>query len=274
MQYNTVIREIPVSRIRQKVNIRTGKNDVSGLVDTISEWGLQELIKVWEVGENDYVLVNGSRRLAAFKKLKKETITAQVIVGAEFNEKDFLLMNAIENLQRKDITQSELGRVCSDLKERGLKIAEIALQLCISKGRVRESIMLYEKMPKEFRDDVVFGAGKGRKVVGIGTAVARKILSERKFRNISDAVAKKLFRFVKSNDISSFELGVILQLVKMKTPVEKALVDYKKYGKVELKFVCLEKEMEKAVKKYGLARGQVIRKMLAGEIPLDEVHIR
>lgn len=112
------IEDVQINSIKIIENIRTNANDsnIKDLMSSIKQHGLEQPIKVGLTKSGDYMLIFGQRRLIACRKLGHKTIPAQVV--NEPDMKEFLISNITENLQRKDNSPSELGRLCVMLKER------------------------------------------------------------------------------------------------------------------------------------------------------------
>jgi ParB family transcriptional regulator, chromosome partitioning protein len=111
-----LIRDIPISEINRKENIRQIVKDdsISSLMQTIKDNGLLQPIGVKETKQRDYLIVWGNRRLEACTKLGWKTIPAVIFSDAdeEMTEEQFFVINAIENLQQRPNTLFELGRIC------------------------------------------------------------------------------------------------------------------------------------------------------------------
>ncbi len=96
--------KVRIDDIVVKRRIRTSTGDLSYLMESISKFGLLNPINVTE----NYELVAGFRRLEACRELGMTEIECNVMpVLSKFNR---LLVEADENLTRKDLSISEIER--------------------------------------------------------------------------------------------------------------------------------------------------------------------
>ena len=148
-------KEIEINKIKDLENIRTRieEKDIQDLMSNINQHGLLQPIGAWESNE-EYIIAYGNRRLMACKKLGWKKITAKIL--GELSTSDMLLINASENIHRKDTTVAELGRITDLLCEQGLSIGEVAVRLSIPKSRVDMAYKLYKNIDREHRGDIVF----------------------------------------------------------------------------------------------------------------------
>lgn len=258
-----VVKDIPVNKIKVIENIRIEDgNDVS-LMESINQHGLQSPIKVYQSASVDeYILIFGSRRLRACKKLGWVNIKA--IVTNESSELDLLILNAIENIQRIDNSPVELGRICQRLSEMGLNRKEISVRLSIPRTRVDSVIAVYNNIPEEYRNKIML------KVGGIGTKIslstANAILQEKQAGNIPSGVVDKLFEVSYKTGLTSVDIRKIIDIIKEGNSVEKAVAVYSQYRAVTMKMIINKKDIEYVENKYGVSIGKVLRKIISGEI--------
>jgi ParB family transcriptional regulator, chromosome partitioning protein len=109
--------KVRIDDIIIKRRIRTATGDLSYLAESISKYGLLNPVTVTENLE----LVAGYRRLKACKELGLTEIECNIIPA--LSKFDRLLVEADENLTRKDLTISEIERYEDEkryLQSRGL----------------------------------------------------------------------------------------------------------------------------------------------------------
>ena len=101
-----MIKEISVNHIDivENSRTRTDKSDVSLLMKDIKQNGLLHPIGVYE-NKDRYVLLFGSRRLMACKKLGYDKILASIMNKP--SQEELLLINTSENLHREDLKPHE-----------------------------------------------------------------------------------------------------------------------------------------------------------------------
>lgn len=157
--YRAVL-SIPLEDIEVRENIRLtyDENEMVELITSMKQQGQLQPVGVMKSSDpesqQEWELVFGNRRFAAARKLGWETIDAVVIEVREKTNKR--IINAIENLQRVDVSLIEQGRVYSEMVEKdGYSIAELAAVLAKSSGFVKSAIDIFKRVPKQFRDKVV-----------------------------------------------------------------------------------------------------------------------
>lgn len=93
-----------------------------------------------------YRLVWGSRRVMAAKLVGMKTLNAEVLPA--MSEGEEALANAIENLQRKDLTVYEQARVCATLREKKMSGKQVAAELNLSVSHISNLAICYEHLPE------------------------------------------------------------------------------------------------------------------------------
>lgn len=187
-------------------DIRLGKNsrmnvtseEIAGLMQSIKETGLLQPIGVFK-DKKGYRIAYGNRRFMACSKLGMHTIPA--IIHENKKESDYDLKNLAENVQRKNITLTEVGRYIEILKKDGLKTAEIAVRLGVNRNYIASAYNAYLQAPKKYRDDIIASTVKTKAEPGkITFATATKIQSARNKFNLSQQDLEKLYGAAKSSD--------------------------------------------------------------------------
>lgn len=227
---------IRLKDIKESENIRTNLDDLGELMQSIKQKGLLEPVGV--VPERDFV------------------------------EEEHLVVNATENIQRKEISPAELGKLCLKLQKKGLTRKEIASRLSIPLGRIESALNLVRKVPKEYLDDVGFIPStdfKSKKSGKVSSSVMTSIL------NISTTKPKinKVIGLAKKHNLTRDNISVMRTLVEMGFNPDKALKEIKKYDVVRVSIVVLRKEIDKSVKKYKTSKSMIVSLMLIGKIPLN-----
>lgn len=116
-QHQTI--DIPMDQIITENNPRKTFNDVSirELADSISQYGLLQPIVVRKKA-GKYELINGERRYRAHKLLKSKTIPAVVKNVEQIDITKLPEIKLVENLQREDLSESDLALSLQELKNR------------------------------------------------------------------------------------------------------------------------------------------------------------
>lgn len=111
--------EIPVDEILIESNPRKTFNEstIKELAESISQYGLLQPVVVRKKA-GKYELINGERRFRAHKLLKKKTILAIVKNVEQIDISKLPEIKLVENLQREDLSESDLALSLQELKNR------------------------------------------------------------------------------------------------------------------------------------------------------------
>src|SRR6185437_1221126 len=143
------IKQIPIGNIVQKENVRVRIKEKSfaELMSSIKENGLLQPIGL--VQENkEYIVIYGNRRLEACKKLGWTKIPA--VIHSDLEEVDKIIINIVENAQRRDNTLVEVGRVINILYANyNLSLDEISIRIGLPIHQIRSAFNIYTNLPKE-----------------------------------------------------------------------------------------------------------------------------
>lgn len=118
---------IELEKITNGKNIRNEHDEeINELAKSIEENGLINPIYVKRIAGGKYEVIAGHRRFEAVKRLRLPYIECNV-ADDEKTEKDVLLAQIAENVQRKNMSAQELVDVFNDMKKRyGIKQNQIA----------------------------------------------------------------------------------------------------------------------------------------------------
>jgi ParB-like nuclease domain len=260
------VMDVPIAKIRVVENVRMDVNDaqIKDLMSSIKQHGLLEPVGVVPADKkSNYFNLNfGQRRLTACKKLGHKTIPA--VIGDAKEQADFLIVNTIENIQRKDITPSELGRICEKLIKLDYTESEIAVRLGIPVSRVRGSYEVYKSLGKDFRDKVIFASKGERRNGGVPTSVAKHFNNLRRAYGMKKTVAGLLWEEIRHKELSSKDLAIIVALISQGLSVKQAIKERNVYKCYRIDIVASKIEMEKMEKKYEEGSISLIRKAAYG----------
>lgn len=250
------VKTIEISQVQSLDNIRIREieKDVHTLMASIEAYGLLQPIGVFGTQQKGYVIVWGNRRFIASKKLGLKTIPAVIVDSEEMSEEDFLIHNAIENIQRKEITTYELGKTCEVLVKKGYSKDEIAVKLNVPTSRVKNALNDFRKIPEKYRDRIISLKNNVKKGGKIGSTVSNGILGVVKTFNLDKKQAEQLFDKARADSINSRKLKLIAIFLKKGLNINQAL---KKVDEYDLKEIVVaiplkqvEKEKEKLQVKY------------------------
>lgn len=195
-----VIREIEVDRIRHsKLNPRLeiDAQELAELADSISKVGLLQPIIVRPIGNGDYEVVVGERRLRAAQKVGLKAMRAVV---REYSDEEVVELNLIENVQRTELSAVEKGRCCKELMEKYPKtyptIEAVAARIGVSPTTVRSWFQLVDA-PLEIQKMVAptLKLGVPREVGKIdwdtAVTITRRIESKERQIEVAKEIASK-----------------------------------------------------------------------------------
>ena len=255
-----IVKEIKIVDIEIYKNIRSEKKDVSGLMKSIENNGLQHPIVVYPKGDK-YILAYGFRRLLALKKLGIETVPA-VIIEEEFTEVGFLTKNAIENIHREDVNPIELGKVCSIFSEQGFSPSEISAKLHIPTTRVKMVTGLYRKLPSDYRDIIGFVQTGAKKKGKVSPAVAVAILS----LNLTEKNTGELLEYARINELSTRDIHLIDKLAVSGMSYKSIIENLDRYCVRGVQLPLKIKELKKIEVDHG-SLAQYVRDIITGVKP-------
>ncbi len=266
--------DIKISDIKIVDNIRTklGKSNIAELMTSIKQNGLKQPIGVGKTKTDEYVLIWGYRRMSACAKLGWKTIPAVVEDEPEFSE--LLIVNAIENLHRTDISPTELGRVCIKLSDLGLSMPEIVARLGENRTKITNCMKIFRSIPEKIRKRVAFIATGNQKKGKISATAMGKILTAKKEFGFSNKIMEKLADQCAKDDLNVRDITIIGELIKKGYTVLKAIERRKKYSIQYVQVLVENEPLNALAKKHDTNIPDVIRRIIHGKIkPLGKAII-
>lgn len=261
------VEEINISDVKIVENVRVNVKNLEGLMQDIKQHGLYNPIKVAKTKTQDYILVQGNRRLAACKKLGWKKIAATV--SEDMALADLLAVNMAENIHREDINPVELGRICHRLKtELNLTNSEISAKLSIPVGRINGAIDAYKGMPAKYRNRVSYTGSGNARGGNIPATTALKILATKRQFGLSDAGIDKLLNVARVEEYGTAELFLISLFLKEGLSVTQAIEASKAYSYVRTDIVVTNEEIDRLLDKYKMdSKLLLLAAIIYGEIP-------
>jgi len=231
-------------------NSRWRVNDnLQELMEGIKQVGV---IQPVTVRKEDNMIICGNRRVAACIKLGLTQIPVRYMFGV--SNKDLLLMNLQENLQRKEISSIEVGRLCDRmLKESSfnLTMGELSTYLGISEHRIKVCLEIFKRLPPKFRDKVKNIHQQGNKKFGdLPESVIFAILNfNRTFRKLEDEGITSLIEESIKNKLTQDDVRLIGLLYTSGMSLRQAIKDFQTYRVTRCELVVLKTELEDVMKK-------------------------
>lgn len=145
---------IEMAKIRSGKNIRNERDpEIMELAESIEANGLINPIMVKPIGGGMYEVVAGHRRFEAVKRIGLSHI--ECTITEETGEKDLMLAQIAENIQRKNMSALELVACFEDMKERyGMTQAQIAHCFHKSAVWVTNQYQAARLIEQQYGDDV------------------------------------------------------------------------------------------------------------------------
>lgn len=247
------VMDIKISDIEIVENVRTSVNDlqIKELMESVKQHGLEQPIGLGKTKSGKYTLIFGHRRLIACKKLGWKTIPASISEEPEI--KEFLLLNITENIQRRDITPAELGRICGILMKRhDMTRQEISKRLGVPESRVKSAMESYRGIPDSLKEKIVFMEhAKSARNGGIPASIAIKMVQLRRLYKISEADVKTIMTDVRFQDLTNEDLDIIGKILSEGMKPLDALKEGYKYTYHRINVVVEIKELDEIQKKVG-----------------------
>lgn len=142
---------IPLDQIVSAGNIRHDLGDIDELANSILSVGLLEppVVSDQLTVDGQYALLAGHRRVAALRKLKWSEVDVVIRHIPEADgEIARLIVQLVENLQRRDLEPIEEAQGYAQLRGMGVKQADIAKRVGRSPGHVSKRLALID-LPDE-----------------------------------------------------------------------------------------------------------------------------
>jgi len=239
--------EIRTLRVDENSRLRVDFSDLNVLMESIKQVGVLEPILV---RRKDKTIICGNRRVEASKKLGNRTIP--VIWKDNISDEDLLIINLTENIQRKNISSMEIGRICNILADRGLNIAEISTRLSIPMQRVKICITAFKRTPDEFRNKIKYVQSGKDKGAGIPESVFWGIVRMNRYKKLTDEEYNLLLKKALDEEWAYNTVKTITELVRRRKSVKEAIKMCEDFSTVHLIFSFNREKLQEQMRKMGL----------------------
>ena len=197
------------------------------LSESIKVHGLIQPITVRRIGDKQYQLISGERRLRASKLAKLKEIPAYVRVA---NDQEMLEMALVENIQREDLNPIEVATTYERLMEECNLTHKLLAQRV---GKTRSSVTNYLrllKLPPQIKtglQEQVLSMGHARALAGIDNSSLQVLLfnnitsegmSVRQIEKITRTLSKLPHSILVSLIAEKIELGHAIVLAELSDP--------------------------------------------------------
>jgi ParB/RepB/Spo0J family partition protein len=126
----------------------------SKLMVSLAEYGQQSPVFVTETSSDNYVLIDGYRRVKALLKLKRDTVKATVLALSE--QEALLLKHRLGNQQRRSAIE-EAWLFLELMETHHLSLGELSQKLNKSKSWVSRRISLVTILPEKVQNSIKKG---------------------------------------------------------------------------------------------------------------------
>lgn len=153
---------IPTGQISVRQNLREQDTiDIDDLKESIKTVGLIQPITVCKDGE-DYLCIIGHRRLRAYRELynenKDQYHSIQAIIT---DDKNIIIRQLIENVQRVDLKPIELYHALKKLRQEGLTIKQIAGVIGKAEGYIKNLFSGIKELESDPENMKIFKKSRG-----------------------------------------------------------------------------------------------------------------
>lgn len=267
------VKDVSIEKIDYlEENRETRESDLQDLIANIKSRGLLNPVTTKHLPNGRFLLVAGYRRLAACKKLGWTTIPSNI--RDDISTTDSRIYNLIENVQRKSITQLELGISIVRLKEeRNMTDSEVAAAISISVSTVKNAILIATRVDPSILKNVAYSPpGHTYKKGKMGASIATKIYHIDKKYRIGKENQVKLSELLRKDEYGDGHLNHIAILLKQEVPFRKALELTKRTRIVKANLAVYPEEIDRLTKKYGCSQQILLSAMISGAIS-ERLHV-
>lgn len=221
--------DIKLGDITMKDNSRANYNesDTLELMESVKDRGVIQPVGVGATNKDGkWDLVFGYRRYLVSKKLGKETIPAMIMSLSPEDTQNKFIINAIENMQRVDVTPAEQGRIFQKLLNDQLTVDEIAVRVGVEKKKVQRCLDVFYNTPTKYHKHINNQAPGARKSNASGTipmSVANNINNVTRKYKLNKRENEKLYDFAAKSSATNDQINVLGGLLGQGMPFEKAV---------------------------------------------------
>lgn len=247
----TITQIKPESLIMEKNSRFRIQSDLSELMESIKQNGiLQSIVARTE----DKHVICGNRRLSAAIKLDLNTVP--VIFKEGIDDKNLLILNLLENIQRKNISSIEIGKQVYEMtksKEFHISTKEIGVALGLPMTRITNCLAAYTKLPVKFREKVVYSTNPAMRKEGeLPENVMMAVLNFGRFwKSINSEEMEYLMDKVAEDKISITQINLVGSLYAHGMPFKKAIKELNSYKVMRINLIALRTELGTAMKTEG-----------------------
>lgn len=150
-----MLKLIPIEQLYTVSNVRNGKDDeIFELAQSIRERGLLEPLVVKAKSVRGYEIIAGHRRYEALKLACEPMVECNVL--EDVDKTDTVILQVIENTQRKEMSAYELCQVFDELRDKkGYSLKQIASAFSKNETWVRNNYAARRILENEFQGESI-----------------------------------------------------------------------------------------------------------------------
>jgi ParB/RepB/Spo0J family partition protein len=260
-----LVSENPKNLLVDKNSRWRADGNLSELMESIKQNGILQPIVA---RSEDHVVVCGNRRLASAMKLQMNSVPVRFISG--ISDKELLILNLTENMQRKDVSSIEIGRMCDNMIKNAsfkISVAELATALGVSINRIKICLNSFYSLPAEFRDKVIhMDSSRLRKMGDLPENIVACILTfGRQYKKINNLELKYLLKKAADDMMTVSQISLVGKLFVEGMPFKKAISASDKYCIMRIDSIALKTELASAMKKEKVSSKKEFMKKLVNE---------
>lgn len=263
--------KINLNDIERHENSRIEINDVADLMSSIKQQGLLSPIVVCknykENAPHPWLLVAGNRRYTALLKLGYTNVDC-FIKEDVINDKDLMLTNLSENLQRAGTSPYEEGRYMHALMNiYNMSLKEISIRLGINQNYISKALDAFSNTPEKYRNKLVYTGGNLKTPGKISLSVAAAINTIVKKHRLNSDQKNTLYSSALKNDLSKLKIEQIGHIISKGVPIDLAEKMKDNITYVRMDFAVSKSSISAIRKKYpGMSIPSITTKIVFGEM--------
>ena len=228
--------------------------DLKELMESVKQIGI--LLPILARKE-DNTIICGNRRAVSAIKLGLEKV--QVIYKTDVTDEELLLINLAENIQRKNISSIEIGRMCeiltSEKEEFKLTIGEVAVRLGVSESRVRTCLQAFRRLPIGERKHLIhLESSRKRKYGDLPESVFDAIIKlPYNFSSITDDELNLIIKEARNRKLTVSQINLIGWFLIKGASVSEALEKLDKYKIARVNLIMKKTELSDVREREGIS---------------------
>lgn len=262
---------VKISDILQYENSRAKIGDLSELMRSIKEKGLLSPIIIApnftdSKKDKKYIIIAGNRRMSACFKLGMMSIDAFLDVNI-IDEKNLMLINLTENIQRKNLSPWEDGRYFFRLKiEYNMSEPEISVRVGVGLSYIKAALFAFRSIKTKYSKDIVYNPS-GKNLVGkIPISFAKKLNDLNINYRLTEDNKDEILLACKRGELTESKLKDVVAGIAGGRSLEDVIHGQKAISYVRCDIPVMNLELQEIKDKYKLSGRDIMTKIVRGEL--------